>query len=181
MALVSFWIRRPRPAAQGRSPFPTTRGLGLGAQERVDFVEGEPAARRGDTRRGHPPSRVGARVTCCPRPTPRVAGQRPGKPARSAPNHAGWSREPAGEGRQLGQSVARLRPLRPEYWVRTDVSFGRDSINKWRGPPRPKRQPPIPPPDFCLDLQCTLKWPQTLEPVHHHHPRAPGTIPEAEE
>lgn len=73
-ALVSFWIRRPRPAAQGRSPFPTTRGLGLGAQERIDFLEGEPAARRGDARRGRPPSRVGARVTCCPRPP---AGCRP--------------------------------------------------------------------------------------------------------
>lgn len=50
---------RLRPA-----PLPTTRGLGLGAQELVDFAEGEPAGR--ECGRGE---EVGAR----PSPEPRLA------------------------------------------------------------------------------------------------------------
>lgn len=49
------------------------------------------------------------------------------------------------------------------------------------GTPTSQASASHPSPDFCLDLQCTLRWPQALEPVHHPHLRAPGTIPEAEE
>lgn len=95
-ALVSFWIRRPRPAAQGRSPFPTTRGLGLGAQERIDFLEGEPAARRRQTRPSPEPCwRAGHVLPPSPRGLP-ARGQ--GSPREAPPAMPAGAESPRGRG-----------------------------------------------------------------------------------
>lgn len=128
--------RASTAAAQGRSPFPTTRGLGLEAQDFVDFVEGQPAARRGQTRppppaltRPPPLSRPpavlarGGHVLAYPPCPPRVAGLKPGESAFPAMPAGGEGPRRSGGSWDKGCRA----PGGPKYWLRIDVSFRRGS------------------------------------------------------
>lgn len=144
--------RASTAAAQDRSPFPTTRGLGLEAQDFVDFVEGQPAARRGQTRPPPPAltrpppglpsaSRVGpegGRVTCGPTPSSPAPGCRPEARGARVPRDASWRRGPSGEGRQLGQRVQSPRRAQVLAEDRCQLQKGLQLV-----PPHPKRQSPI--------------------------------------
>lgn len=143
--------RASTAAAQGRSPFPTTRGLGLEAQDFVDFLEGQPAARRGQTR--PPPPRpdpatpalpsaslvgAGGHVWAHRPPSSPAPGCRPEARGARVPSDASWRRGPAGEGRQLGQSVQRPRRAQVLAEDRCQLQKGLQLV-----PPHPKRQSPI--------------------------------------
>ena len=123
IALVSPLDPTVPAAAPGSSPLPTTRGLSLGAQERVDFVKGEPAARP-DASIPHPPPRAG--LAHRSRAGSRVVGQRPGGAGARLPQACQLEHRARGGGEAAGTKGAAGEdpppPPRGESWLRTNAS-----------------------------------------------------------
>lgn len=117
-----LWTRQSLPQDPGSSPLPTTRGLSLGAQERVDFVKGEPAARPDASI--PPPPRAG--LAHRSRAGSRVVGQRPGGAGARLPQACQLEHRARGGGEAAGTKGAAGEdpptPPRGESWLRTNAS-----------------------------------------------------------